>query len=98
LDAKRDPTNSDLFGIMAQTPLGRLRHNTGFVCNEFNEISGLKVGPLLDAISHLTWQTNGSQYLVAVSGIGGTYARQPDPNPAHVPKGGVVTVFKQLPQ
>lgn len=53
---------------------------------------------MLDAISHLTRQTNGSQYLAVVSGIGGTFARQPDPNLTHVPKGGVVTVFKLLPQ
>jgi len=44
--------------------------------------------------------TNGAQYLdlAVVSGVGGTYARQPDPNLARVPKGGVVTAFKLLPQ
>ena len=46
----------------------------------------------------VTWQTNGTQYLAVVSGIGGTDARQPDPNLAHVPKGGMVTAFKLLPQ
>jgi alcohol dehydrogenase (cytochrome c) len=46
----------------------------------------------------VTWDTNGTQYVSVVSGIGGTYARGPDPNLVHVPKGGVVTTFKLMPQ
>ena len=46
----------------------------------------------------ISQSSDGTQYFAVVSGIGGTYARQPDPDPAHVPKGGVVTAFKLLPQ
>ena len=36
----------------------------------------------------------GALLMLAVSGIGGVYARQPDPNLAHVPKGGSLWAFK----
>jgi alcohol dehydrogenase (cytochrome c) len=46
----------------------------------------------------VTWENNGAQYVTVTSGIGGTYARGPDPNLAHVPKGGSLWTFKLLEQ
>jgi len=43
-------------------------------------------------------ENNGTQYVTVTSGIGGTYARGPDPNLAHVPKGGSLWTFKLLEQ
>jgi alcohol dehydrogenase (cytochrome c) len=65
--------------------------DTGKIVWQFQTPSGIIGQPV-------TWETNGTQYVSVVSGIGGTYARQPDPNLAHVPKGGVVTTFKLLAQ
>jgi alcohol dehydrogenase (cytochrome c) len=45
----------------------------------------------------VTWERNGVQYVTVTSGIGGVYARQPDPNLAHVPKGGSLWTFKLMP-
>jgi alcohol dehydrogenase (cytochrome c) len=65
--------------------------DTGQILWQFQTPSGIIGQPV-------TWQTNGTQYVTVTSGIGGTYARQPDPNLAHVPKAGVVVTFKLLPQ
>ena len=46
----------------------------------------------------MTFEKDGTQYVTVTSGIGGVYARQPDPNIAHVPKGGSLWTFKLLPQ
>jgi len=46
----------------------------------------------------VTWDKNGTQYVTVTSGIGGTYARGPDPNLAHVPKGGSLWTFKLMAQ
>jgi hypothetical protein len=46
----------------------------------------------------VTWDRNGTQYVTVTSGIGGTYARSPDPNLAHVPKGGSLWTFKLMAQ
>jgi alcohol dehydrogenase (cytochrome c) len=42
----------------------------------------------------VTLERNGQQYVTVTSGIGGVYARQPDPNLAHVPRGGSLWTFK----
>jgi len=65
--------------------------DTGNILWQFQTPSGIIGQPV-------TWETNGTQYVTITSGIGGTYARQPDPNLAHVPKGGVLLTFKLLPQ
>ncbi len=65
--------------------------DTGKIVWQFQTPSGIIGQPV-------TWDTKGTQYVAVTSGIGGTYARQPDPNLAHVPKGGVVTAFKLLNQ
>jgi alcohol dehydrogenase (cytochrome c) len=65
--------------------------DTGNILWKFQTPSGIIGMPV-------TWETNGVQYVTITSGIGGTYARQPDPNLAHVPKGGVLLTFKLLPQ
>jgi alcohol dehydrogenase (cytochrome c) len=65
--------------------------DTGDILWQFQTPSGIIGQPV-------TWETNGTQYVTITSGIGGTYARQPDPNLAHVPKGGVLLTFKLLPQ
>ena len=65
--------------------------DTGNILWQFQTPSGIIGQPV-------TWETDGTQYVTVTSGIGGTYARGPDPNLVHVPKGGVVTTFKLLPQ
>jgi alcohol dehydrogenase (cytochrome c) len=65
--------------------------DTGKILWQFQTPSGIIGQPV-------TFETNGTQYVTVASGIGGVYARQPDPNLAHVPKGGVVVTFKLLPQ
>ena len=46
----------------------------------------------------VTWERNGVQYVTVTSGTGGVYIRQPDPNLAHVPKGGSLWTFKLFAQ
>ena len=65
--------------------------NTGQILWQFQTPSGIIGQPV-------TWDRNGTQYVTVTSGIGGTYARGPDPNLAHVPKGGSLWTFKLLPQ
>ena len=64
--------------------------NTGQILWQFQTPSGIIGQPV-------TWDRNGTQYVTVTSGIGGTYARGPDPNLAHVPKGGSLWTFKLLP-
>jgi alcohol dehydrogenase (cytochrome c) len=65
--------------------------DTGKTVWQFQTPSGIIGQPV-------TWERDGVQYVTVTSGIGGVYARQPDPNIAHVPKGGSLWTFKLLPQ
>ena len=65
--------------------------DTGKIVWQFQTPSGIIGQPV-------TWEKDGVQYVTVTSGIGGVYARQPDPNIAHVPKGGSLWTFKLLPQ
>jgi alcohol dehydrogenase (cytochrome c) len=65
--------------------------DTGKLLWQFQTPSGIVGQPV-------TWELDGAQYVTVTSGIGGVYARQPDPNIAHVPRGGSLWTFKLLPQ
>jgi len=65
--------------------------DTGRIVWQFQTPSGIIGQPV-------TFERDGVQYVTVTSGIGGVYARQPDPNIAHVPKGGSLWTFKLLPQ
>jgi alcohol dehydrogenase (cytochrome c) len=65
--------------------------DTGRIVWQFQTPSGIIGQPV-------TFEKDGTQYVTVTSGIGGVYARQPDPNIAHVPKGGSLWTFKLLPQ
>ena len=65
--------------------------DTGKILWQFQTPSGIIGQPV-------TWERNGAQYVTVTSGIGGVYARQPDPNLAHIPRGGSLWTFKLLPQ
>jgi alcohol dehydrogenase (cytochrome c) len=65
--------------------------DTGKILWQFQTPSGIIGQPV-------TWERDGVQYVTVTSGIGGVYARQPDPNLAHVPKGGSLWTFKLLRQ
>jgi len=65
--------------------------DNGTILWQFQTPSGIIGQPV-------TWESNGTQYVTVTSGIGGTYARGPDPNLAHVPKGGSLWTFKLLEQ
>ena len=65
--------------------------DTGKILWQFQTPSGIIGQPV-------TFERNGAQYVTVTSGIGGVYARQPDPNLAHVPRGGSLWTFKLLPQ
>ena len=65
--------------------------DTGKILWQFQTPSGIIGQPV-------TWEKNGTQYVTVTSGIGGTYARSPDPNIAHVPKGGSLWTFKLMSQ
>ncbi len=65
--------------------------DNGTILWQFQTPSGIIGQPV-------TWENNGTQYVTVTSGIGGTYARGPDPNLAHVPKGGSLWTFKLLEQ
>jgi alcohol dehydrogenase (cytochrome c) len=65
--------------------------DTGNILWQFQTPSGIIGQPV-------TWDRNGTQYVTVTSGIGGTYARSPDPNLAHVPKGGSLWTFKLMAQ
>jgi alcohol dehydrogenase (cytochrome c) len=65
--------------------------DTGNILWQFQTPSGIIGQPV-------TWDRNGTQYVTVTSGIGGTYARSPDPNLAHVPKGGSLLTFKLMAQ
>jgi len=65
--------------------------DTGKIVWQFQTPSGIVGQPV-------TWERNGTQYVTVTSGIGGVYARQPDPNIAHVPKGGSLWTFKLMGQ
>jgi alcohol dehydrogenase (cytochrome c) len=54
--------------------------DTGKILWQFQTPSGIIGQPV-------TWERNGAQYVTVTSGIGGVYARQPDPNLAHIPRG-----------
>jgi alcohol dehydrogenase (cytochrome c) len=63
--------------------------DSGKILWQFQTPSGIIGQPV-------TWEQNGEQYVTVTSGIGGVYARQPDPNLAHVPKGGSLWSFKLM--
>jgi alcohol dehydrogenase (cytochrome c) len=63
--------------------------DTGNILWQFQTPSGIIGQPV-------TWEKDGTQYVTVTSGIGGVYARQPDPNLAHVPKGGSLWTFKLM--
>ena len=63
--------------------------DSGKILWQFQTPSGIIGQPV-------TWERNGVQYVTVTSGIGGVYARQPDPNIAHVPKGGSLWTFKLM--
>jgi alcohol dehydrogenase (cytochrome c) len=65
--------------------------DSGQVLWQFQTPSGIIGQPV-------TWDKDGTQYVTVTSGIGGTYARGPDPNLAHVPKGGSLWTFKLMAQ
>ena len=65
--------------------------DTGKILWQFQTPSGIIGQPV-------TFERNGAQYVTVTSGIGGVYARQPDPNLAHIPRGGSLWTFKLLPQ
>jgi alcohol dehydrogenase (cytochrome c) len=63
--------------------------DSGNILWQFQTPSGIIGQPV-------TWEKDGTQYVTVTSGIGGVYARQPDPNLAHVPKGGSLWTFKLM--
>jgi alcohol dehydrogenase (cytochrome c) len=65
--------------------------DSGKILWQFQTPSGIIGQPV-------TWEKNGTQYVTVTSGIGGTYARSPDPNIAHVAKGGSLWTFKLMSQ
>jgi alcohol dehydrogenase (cytochrome c) len=65
--------------------------DSGNILWQFQTPSGIIGQPV-------TWEKDGTQYVTVTSGIGGVYARQPDPNLAHVPKGGSLWTFKLMAQ
>ena len=61
--------------------------NTGKILWQFQTPSGIIGQPV-------TWEKDGDQYVTVTSGIGGVYARQPDPNLQHVAHVGSLWTFK----
>jgi len=64
--------------------------DTGKILWQFQTPSGIIGQPV-------TWERDGKQYVTIASGAGGVYfERTPDPNLAHVAKGGSLWTFKLM--